>query len=134
VRRLLLFTIAFSSLVGPIVAESPKVTPEPKVTAILALKSEREHREHLIPWHDSLTVDAAIRAATRKPQHAWKEAWRYRESFWTRTFRNPHSFWAKLFAGEKATGFSYYKSTQVPARAAAVQPGDKIYVDLAPVF
>ena len=132
-RNLLLLLAPVLLPAGSVAAASPKANPErPTVAVILALKSERELR---VPWRSDLTLDSAIQAAAAgKPRHAWKEAWRYRESFWTRNFRNPHSFLARLFAGEKATGYSYFQNSPENARSSALRPGDKIYVDLAPVF
>jgi hypothetical protein len=100
------------------------------VAVIFALKSQREHR---VSWQSGLTVDAAIQAAAGKRRAAWTEAWRYRESFWTRNFRNPHSFWARVFAGERASGFAYFTKATEPSKTAALKPGDRIYVDLAPI-
>ena len=117
-------------------AESAGTSPattgssKPSVAVIFALKSAREHP---VAWHKTLTAHAAIATANVKAGASWKEAWRYRESFWTRNFPNPHSFWARMLAGEKATGYTYIANSPRRGRAAELQPGDRIYVDLAPV-
>jgi hypothetical protein len=126
---LLLSTVSLCSKAA-LGAAPEAATTQRAVAVILALESAREH---LVPWHNTLTLDAAIQAAARKPRHEWKEAWRFRRSFWTRNFRDPHSFWARLLAGEKATGYTYFQNTPRNARSTALQPGDRIYVDLSPI-
>ena len=131
-RILALLLAPISVLNGSVLGGSPKNAPQRQTVAvILALESQQELH---VPWHSDLTLDAAIQSAGKKKRSNWKEAWRYRESFWTRNFRNPHSFLARLFAGERATGYSYFQNSPDSSRPAALRPGDKIYVDLAPVF
>ncbi len=131
-RLLFLLSAPIAVLSGPVLGGSPQGTPQRQTVAvILALESQQELH---VPWHSELTLDAAIQSAAKKKRSSWKEAWRYRESFWTRNFRNPHSFLARLLAGEKATGYSYFQNSPDSSRPAALRPGDKIYVDLAPIF
>jgi hypothetical protein len=103
----------------------------PSVAVVFALQGPREHH---VPWRTDLTLHRAIDEAQQKSPARWKEAWRYRASFWTRHFRNPHSIWARLLAGEKATGYTYVANSPSDARSAPLRPGDRIYVDLAPVY
>jgi hypothetical protein len=130
-RLLLLFVAVLSPFGSEVLAEPVKTTSQARgVAVIFARKSSRER---LVQWRSDLTLDAAIQAAAPTGRASWNEAWRYRESFWTRNFRNPHSLWAHLLAGEKATGFTYFHHSPAIASAAALKPGDKIYVDLAPI-
>ena len=115
----------------PVSSSATAGSSKPGVAVIFALKSARKHH---VAWRKSLTAHGAIASADPKTGASWKEAWRYRESFWTRNFRNPHSFWARLFAGEKATGYTYIPNSPRSGRSAELQPGDRIYVDLAPVY
>jgi hypothetical protein len=130
-RLLFLVAAVLSPSGGDALAEPMKATPQPSsVAVIFALKSQRER---LVPWRSDLTIDTAIQAAAPSGRASWKQAWRRRESFWTRNFRNPHSFWARLLAGEKATGFTYFQNAPPIGQTATLQPGDKLYVDLAPI-
>jgi hypothetical protein len=136
--RLRLFLLSFILLlpmerVASAAPGKPAQKPQtPRAVAVIFARKSLEPR--LVPWQDGLTISQAIEAgAPAKRGATWKEAWRYRESFWTRNFRDPHSFWARLFAGEKATGFTYFQNAPGSGQAAEVQPGDKLYVDLAPI-
>ena len=96
-----------------------------KVTVVLPLI---DGRERAVVWKEGLTIDQAIRAAAPSAGLSWKEAWRFRPNFWSK--RNPRSFWARLFAGERATGYTYFPNARGKA---PLQPGDRVFVDLAPI-
>lgn len=99
---------------------------EAATAKVIVMLPRVDAKERIVIWKDGLTLNQAIQAAS--PSLEWKEAWRFRQNFWSR--RNPHSFWARLFAGERATGFSYFPNAEGKA---SLRPGDRIYVDLAPI-
>lgn len=113
------------SLAAPPSSAHPAAT-EAATTKVIVMLPLVDAKERIVTWKDGLTLDQAIQTAS--PRIAWKEAWRFRENFWSR--RNPHSFWARLFAGERATGFTYFPNAEGKA---SLRPGDRIYVDLAPI-
>ena len=125
---LLVFSLATACAAKPLPARAADATS--RVSVVFALQGPREYH---VPWHSALTVSGAIDAAAKKAPANWKEAWCYRESFWTRKFPNPHSFWARVLAGEKAKGYTHVANSAPRERSLTLRPGDRIYVDLAPI-
>jgi hypothetical protein len=130
IRLLVIVGFACGAVSG---AEPAKTTSSPARSSVAVIFALKSLREHPVAWHRTLTVHAAIEAAAPASRAGWRQAWRYRESFWTRTFPDPHSFWARLLAGEKATGYTLVSNAANRARSLDLQPGDRIYVDLAPI-
>jgi hypothetical protein len=114
-------------------ADASAATGKAEAARVFVQTNQGTGRVKEVRWADGLTLDQAIAAAQNKRKARWSEAWVRRESFWTRNFRNPHSFWARLLAGEKALGFSHYEHAETGSAATPLKPGDRVYVDLAPI-